>query len=331
MNRTVIILAGFLLLSASAAHGQTSFLGKPAPEIDVREWINTDEEISLARLRGRPVLLMYWGMRCTVCMCRGVLRKCVPLYKKHAKQGLVIVACHIHEATYSEIDALSLKYGIEFPMGNGGYNAAYDLKQVPRLFLLDSKGVVRWEGDDIGGDFTRKLNEALRDVDYMGETKLPKSLALVRRLVVQRKFGKAIEKLIDFRADMKAKEEDRSTAEAFQKKLEALGDRDYIRASSAIRTLNPYRGVLILERLVVEFKDHPVGRKAAIRLKELRKNEDLKPLVKAGQIYHQFRDLLRAGNFRGAASRASYLFQKHPKSVYAKMAANLLEVYEEVH
>ncbi|MHC4781126.1 MAG: hypothetical protein ACYTFG_21335, partial [Planctomycetota bacterium] len=234
---------------------------------------------------------------------------------------------HIHQADDTEIDVYAMRNGIEFPMGNGGYNGAYGLEQVPRLFLLDKDGVVVWEGSDIGGDFNRALSKALRNVDYMGETALPKELRAAKKLIAQRMFGKAIEKLVDYKINPKKPEEEKKKVVEFIEKLETLGDREFIRGTSAIRTLNPGRGIQILEKVAREFKGHPVGRKALLRLEEVRKDPEVKPQIEAWELFVQFRAAIKAGNPRAASAKAAYLQQKHPKSPYVRMCGNLLEAY----
>ncbi|GEM_PF-1448703 len=324
MKKTAIIVL-LLLGEAGAARAEADWVGKKAPAIDAREWVNAEKTPTLEGLRGRPVLLVFWGLRCEVCLCMPVLDKCADLYRKYRSRGLEILGLHVHEASYSEVDVVSLKHGIEFPMGNGGYNKAYGLDQVPRVFLLDKEGVVVWQGKDIGGSFSRTLQSNLRDVDFYGEASLPKGLRAVKRLVQKRRFGQAIAKLIDYKADPKTPDEDREAAAAFQAKLEALGEREYLRATSYVRTLDPGRGKRMLERLSREYRGQPVGRKADIRLKEMAKDADLKPVLEAAAVYQQLRDLLKAGNARGATFKARFLIQKYPDTVYAKMTRNLLE------
>jgi TolA-binding protein len=86
----------------------------------------------------------------------------------------------------------------------------------------------------------------------------------------------------------------------------------------------------ILEKLAVEFKNHPAGRKALLRLKEAKKDPEIQPGLKAGALYHQFRDMIKAGNYRAAAAKAQFLLKKYPKSLYVKMAANLLDAFDKV-
>ncbi|MHC5039135.1 MAG: thioredoxin domain-containing protein [Planctomycetota bacterium] len=330
MRRMLPIVLLASLFFPRGVQAQKSFLGEKAPDLHIVEWVNFDGEVTLNRFVGRPVLIVYWGLRCQLCLCMPLVRQALEVHKRYAKQGLVVLGCHIHEGTLTEIDALSLKYGIDFPMGHGGYNIAYDLKQVPKAFLVNTKRIVIWEGRAVGGDFHRQLAATFRNVDYMGETKLPRPLGGVAKLVVQKKYGKAIEKLADFIVKPRVQEDQKKTAEAFKAKLEALGERDFTRGTGAFRTLDPGRGVEILERLTEEFKGHAVGRKAVLRLKEVKEDKDLAPLLEAAETYKQIRRLIRVKNLAQAVGKANLLAKKHPKASYTKMAANLLEAYDKI-
>ena len=80
-----------------------------APRVSAREWVNTRNELSLEALRGRPVVIAWWGMKCGVCQCVPVVRKLASLHKKHERQGLVVMALHVHEGSQSLVDAFCLK------------------------------------------------------------------------------------------------------------------------------------------------------------------------------------------------------------------------------
>jgi hypothetical protein len=331
--RTRFAAIAVSLLALTPAYGADEVLvGKEAPKLETVTWCsNLEEELSLEALRGRPVLILFWGLKCEVCMCRNVIKKVVAAHEKFGKQGLAVLGLQTQQAEASEIDVFSLKYGVGFPMGNGGFNQAWGFQQVPRLFLLDPKGIVVWQGEDVGGEFPRKLAEAFRDLDLFGEMALPAPLAPVKKLVQQRQFGKAIQKLIDFAADPKTPDDQREAAKAFQKNLEALADREIVRACSAIRMQDPAKGIRLLERVAEEFKDQPKGREAVLKLKETLAAPEYKPILQAADLYRQFREQVRKGNAGAASGLAQTLFKKFPESVYSKITTKILEWYDKVN
>ena len=57
----------FLLLLCPALAGPATGLGI-APELTVTSWHNTAGELSLKSLRGKVVLLDFWGVWCSPCV-----------------------------------------------------------------------------------------------------------------------------------------------------------------------------------------------------------------------------------------------------------------------
>jgi hypothetical protein len=319
-----------ILLGAANAAGQNSFIGRKPPEVTAPQWVNADHHPTLASLKGQPVLLVFWGLKCEVCQCRDVLRKCAALYRKQSRKGLEILGLHMHKVSHAGLDLFSMRFGIDFPMGNGGYYTDYGLDQVPYLYLVDGEGLVVWQGRDLGGEFSKKLGIALRRVDRMGEETWPKSMKSLKKLVSQRAFGKLIDKLVDFTADIEHAEEDRKVAQAFKTRLQKTAEGEYLRATSYIRRGDPSKGMAILETMAAEYKGHPFGRKAMIRLKELRKNPEQKAALRAAELYRSFRGFLKGGNMRGANAKARMLLKLFPKSLYAQKTKALLEAFYEV-
>src|SRR4029079_12949923 len=80
-----------------------SLKGQPAPELrQIKGWKN-GEPTTLEKLRGRWVLLDFWGYWCGPCV--GAMPELVKLYDDFAKQGLTIIAVHDDSvASIAEMD-----------------------------------------------------------------------------------------------------------------------------------------------------------------------------------------------------------------------------------
>lgn len=325
------LLAAAILAAAPSASAGEAVVGSRAPEISASAWANlSGDEPTLASRKGRPVLLVFWGMDCTVCLCREQLKKCETAWRKHRGQGLEVLGLHVQEAPAEAVDLYSLRNDITFPMGSGGYNQSWGVKSVPMLFLVDNEGILVWQGDDLGGEFTKKLGDCLRSVDFMGETKFPKALRPLASLVVHRKFSKLIDKLVDFMADPKQAAEDKEFARGIKTKLEEAAERDLNRADGAIRLGDPVKGSAMLERISSEFKDHPLGRKADQRLKEVKADPEVKNLMKAADAYRRFRESIRTGDSNGSQAAADFLFKSFPDSLYSKKTRGLISAFDRV-
>lgn len=66
-------------------------IGKKPPELEVAEWVK-GTPTTLEKLKGKVVLLDFWGLWCGP--CRERFAKLVELHKKYSGDGLVIIAIH---------------------------------------------------------------------------------------------------------------------------------------------------------------------------------------------------------------------------------------------
>ena len=117
-----------------------------APELRGRGWLNTGDDLSLAGLRGRFVLLDFWAFCCVNCL--HVLDELRPLEEKHAAE-LVVVGVHspkfVHEADPDALASAVRRYGVEHPVLDDPELVtwqAYAARAWPTLVLVDPEGYV---------------------------------------------------------------------------------------------------------------------------------------------------------------------------------------------
>lgn len=154
---------------------KVSLIGKPAPEIKVKEWINS-APLSLEGLRGRVVLLEFWATWCKQCEgAIGLLRR---LNDEYAASGLTTIALTRYYLAYpgmveeqmKEIQLVKnfvLAHGMKFPVGvsedertQGDYGAG----GIPALVLIDRRGVVRYStGGGEDNHFKHLLHQCLSE------------------------------------------------------------------------------------------------------------------------------------------------------------------------
>ena len=117
-----------------------SWLNREAPHLEVDKWLTEEPNTE-----GKFVLIDFWGPTCTPC------RKNIPTlneFSKRFKDKLVVigVAPNTEELVrnmkepvieyYSAIDIRGKKYTQKY----------FELKYYPHAILLDTRGIVRWEG-----------------------------------------------------------------------------------------------------------------------------------------------------------------------------------------
>jgi thiol-disulfide isomerase/thioredoxin len=164
---------GFLQLRDRAT--QLSLIGKEAPEISVKEWINGNA-VSLADLKGRVVLLEFWATWCKP--CQEMFPKLQQLHEKEFERGLDIVALTRHYMAYrgtAETMAEELQlmrgmvesHGVTFKVGvaeDERLQTIYGANGLPTVALVDRNSIVRYVG--AGADdalFDEALEQSLAE------------------------------------------------------------------------------------------------------------------------------------------------------------------------
>ena len=118
-----------------------------APELTGgRGWLNTDQPLSLAALKGKVVLLDFWTYGCINCM--HIIPDLKKLEQKYANQ-LVIIGVHSgrfeNEKETENIRRIILRYQIEHPIYNDADFAvwrAYKVDAWPTRVLIDPAGYI---------------------------------------------------------------------------------------------------------------------------------------------------------------------------------------------
>ncbi|WP_019356824.1 NHL domain-containing thioredoxin family protein [Streptomyces sp. AA1529] len=118
-----------------------------APELRGRSWINTGgEELSLAELRGRTVILDFWTFCCINCL--HVIDELRELEERH-KDTVVVVGVHspkfVHEAEHAAVVDAVERYGVAHPVLDDPELATwkqYAVRAWPTLVVIDPEGYV---------------------------------------------------------------------------------------------------------------------------------------------------------------------------------------------
>ncbi len=121
----------------------------PAPELANEIWLNVDEPLRLADLRGKVVAIDMWTFGCI--NCQHVIPSLNEWHEKYRSQGLVIIGNHYPEFSFEE-DLANLrtaitKNGIQYAVAqdNDGVTwKAYKNRYWPTLYLIDKNGHIRY-------------------------------------------------------------------------------------------------------------------------------------------------------------------------------------------
>jgi peroxiredoxin len=131
----------------------------PAPEIAVTQWFNTDRQLTVAALRGRPVLIHAFQMLCPACVSHGTpqterahrmfrntdlqVMGLHTVFEHHAAMTPVSLAAFIHE------NRLTFPIGVDAP-GEGNPMPVtmerYQMRGTPTSILIGRDGNIRHHG-----------------------------------------------------------------------------------------------------------------------------------------------------------------------------------------
>ena len=130
-------------------------LMKLAPELSVSQWFNSDEFITLEKLRGKVVIIEAFQMLCPGCVSHGLpqAQQIAALFPsdKVAVLGLHTVFEHHAAMTPTSLEAFIHEYRLTFPIGvdEAGTGAipktieTFKLRGTPSLLMIDQKGILR--------------------------------------------------------------------------------------------------------------------------------------------------------------------------------------------
>ncbi len=129
---------------------------RQAPELIISQWFNTKNDITLAGLRGRVVVIEAFQMLCPGCVSHA-LPQAQNIHKMFNPEEVSVIGIHTvfehHQAmTPASLEAFLHEYRINFPVGvdtpstRGNIPktmAAYDMQGTPTTILLDKEGRIR--------------------------------------------------------------------------------------------------------------------------------------------------------------------------------------------
>ncbi len=156
-----------------SAGPNSNLIGKPAPDFKVKDL--KGKELSLEKYRGKVILLDFWATWCGPCIAE--LPNVKRTYEKHKDQKFEIIGISL-DSSKTKLDTFIKKEGlnwIHYWDHNQSIAQQYKVSDIPSMFLIDGKGVVRkanLSGDALGTEVAKLVKENITK-PAISESKLP--------------------------------------------------------------------------------------------------------------------------------------------------------------
>lgn len=154
----LVAALGVGLLRGNGGQVGGPLVGKAAPAFALQTL--DGGTISLASLKGRPVVLNFWASWCIPCRDEAPILR--DLSEKQTANGLAVVGVVFSDKNLKAVRAFTQEYALAYPSlldPNLNTSIAYGVSGVPETFFIDKDGMVR--GYDQGGLTQERLTAGL--------------------------------------------------------------------------------------------------------------------------------------------------------------------------
>ena len=156
--------AGCGAASDKGSEWPATLTGNPAPDFTVAAVANGSGSVSLKDLRGKVVLVDFWGTYCEP--CQKSFPKLQDLNTKYATSGLKIVGISEDEDDDKDkIPGFAATYGATFSLawdGDKSIARRYSPETMPSSFLIGRDGIVRFAHVGFHDGEEREIEDEIR-------------------------------------------------------------------------------------------------------------------------------------------------------------------------
>lgn len=336
------LICGLMCLSVLAAP-MTAYAdlekGAIAPDIEAKEWINSDEPVSLADYRGMVVVLFFW-----VSFHQGGqnLMTELNIIENHPalgrQRGMVMIG--LTQGDRKRIESSIRDEKVFFPIGCGSKSDEdYRVSGWPTVVIIDAEGRVAWSGSPY-----QKGNELVPAIiDTLNRTPPTRTHPqLAKRAIEQLEVARKAVKDEDYPAAVKAADEAHESAlrgdplksrtEAMVDLLEAIARDQVATAERGIEEKRYDEAVKTFRIVVKRFRGTEAAKTAKARLEALSKSTpEVATILKAQQgaarargDIKKARDYIRDQHFGEAYELLQSVVEDYPGSDEAESADELL-------
>jgi cytochrome c biogenesis protein CcmG/thiol:disulfide interchange protein DsbE len=146
----IVVAAAWTVISRMPAGARRPSSAPPSPRTgfsapDFTLDTLDGSQLTLASLRGHPVLLNIWASWCLP--CRIEMPAIQRVYERHRDDGLVVVGLNVtSQDSQAAAQAFAHQFGITFPIAldrDGLASDRYELMGLPSTYFIDREGIIR--------------------------------------------------------------------------------------------------------------------------------------------------------------------------------------------
>jgi peroxiredoxin len=153
-------------LTASVGGGTTigragTQVGNPAPDFQLPRIGGAT--VSLADMRGKPAVIVFWAAWCS--SCKEETPRINALAAEYEGKGVRVLGINVKDSL-AGAEAGVKEFGIRYPVArdpDASVARAYRVRGTPTVIFLDRKGVVRYFANELPHDYAHRLDGLLAE------------------------------------------------------------------------------------------------------------------------------------------------------------------------
>lgn len=138
-----IVMAALVAAMVGAPAVASVQVGQGAPEISAESWFNGPADLSLAKLRGKIVVVEFWATWCPP--CRKEIPHFIKLHEQTSRDTLVVVG--ISKEDPGTLKRFVQEHKVPYPIASAkgvSLPEPYSLiRHIPTTFFLDRNGIIQ--------------------------------------------------------------------------------------------------------------------------------------------------------------------------------------------
>ena len=163
----MLFVAGGVMLAGCAPGGLGGDWKKieppvPAPGFTLPQ-LDAAQPVALSALRGRVVVMEFWATWCGP--CRFSLPSLEAIHRKYRDRGVTILLINQGETPQAVRQWAGTRFTAPILLDEDTrVGARYQVRSIPRLFVVDRQGRLRWAHAGYGGGLERNLSLVLDEL-----------------------------------------------------------------------------------------------------------------------------------------------------------------------